>query len=151
MRHTSTKSKRKTTSSTELVGGLQSAASRQLRSKSPPIALAVRHYPRTWCGAFYWMAQREGKTQNAILRYQGEILPGKAPKTQQERGYQLRRLNAVFGHMRLEDVKPPHIQQYLEQREKRVAANREIRLLSTIYRHAKICGTLACRSRSTKP
>jgi len=96
--------------------------------------------------ALFRYAEIEGSNRNtrlirdAILRYQGEILPGKAPQTQKERGYQLRRLNTVFGHMRLEDVKPPHIQQYLDQREKKVAANREIRLLSTIYRHAKMWG-----------
>jgi hypothetical protein len=42
----------------------------------------------------------------------------------------------VFGKIRIEAVTPPHIQQYLDQREKKVAGNREIKLLGTLYQHA---------------
>jgi integrase len=38
--------------------------------------------------------------------------------------------------MRLESVTPPHIQQYMDKREKKIAGNREIKLLGTLYRHA---------------
>ena len=79
---------------------------------------------------------KTGTVGASIKRYRAEVLPGLAPKTQKERGYHLNVLEKAFGKMQLSSVKPPHIQQYLYQRDAKVAANREIKLLSTIYRHS---------------
>jgi integrase len=78
----------------------------------------------------------DGTVGSAVRKYRSEVLPGLAPKTQKDRQYQLDRLDKVFGTMPLGAVKPPHIQQYLAKREHKIAANREIKLLSTIYRNA---------------
>ena len=103
--------------------------------------------------ALYKYADMEGKTTDKgtvsglIQRYRSDVLPGKAAKTQADRKWQLDRLDKVFGKMRLEAVTPPHIQQYLDKREKKIAANREIKLLSTLYRHAfswGLCGSNPC-------
>jgi len=82
--------------------------------------------------ALYKYADMEGKTSDQgtvsglIQRYRSDVLPGKAAKTQADRKWQLDRLDNVFGKMRLESIPPPHIQQYLDKREKKVSANREI-------------------------
>ncbi len=92
--------------------------------------------------ALYKYADLEGNPQNTGLvrdtldRYSVEILPSLTRKTVGTRLYQLKKLKNVFGDMKLESVEPPHIQQYLDMREAKVSANREIKLLSTIYRYA---------------
>jgi integrase len=92
--------------------------------------------------ALYKYADMEGKSTDQgmvsglIQRYRLDVLPSKALKTQTDRKWQLDRLSKVFGKMRLEAVTPPHIQQYLDKREKKVAGNREIKLLGTLYRYA---------------
>lgn len=68
-------------------------------------------------------------------RYVQEILPTKAPRTQQNYLKDIRPLRAVFGHMRPDDVTPTDIYGYMDQRPK-VAANREKALLSSIYSYA---------------
>jgi len=92
--------------------------------------------------ALYKYADLEGKSTDdgtvsgLIQRYRQDILPGKADKTQKDRKFQLDRLDRVFGELTLDAITPPHIQKYLDQRDKKVAANREIKLLSTLYRYA---------------
>ena len=82
----------------------------------------------------------DGTVAGAIRKYRSEVLPELAPKTQEDRAYQLDRLDRVFGKMQLDSVKPPHIQTYLHKHEHKVAANREIKLLSQIYRRARVWG-----------
>lgn len=103
--------------------------------------------------ALYKYAEMEGKITDQgtvtglIQRYRSDVLPGKAPKTQADRKWQLNRLDKVFGKMRLEAVTPPHIQRYLDKREKKIAGNREIKLFSTLYRHAinwGLCNSNPC-------
>ncbi|MCZ6504346.1 MAG: tyrosine-type recombinase/integrase [Gammaproteobacteria bacterium] len=100
--------------------------------------------------SLYKYAELEGNQQNTGLvkdtidRYSAEILPSQSKKTIETRRYQLKKLKAVFGDMKLESVEPPYIQQYLDGREAKVSANREIKLLSTIYRHAITWGL--CKS-----
>jgi integrase len=92
--------------------------------------------------ALYKYSEMEGKSTDQgminclIQRYRLDVLPSKALKTQTDRKWQLDLLSRVFGKMRLEAATPPHIQQYLDKREKKVAGNREIKLLSTLYRYA---------------
>ncbi len=92
--------------------------------------------------ALYKYADMEGKftdkgtVAGLIQRYRQDVLPDKAPKTQADRKWQLNQLDTVFGKMHLEAITPPQIQQYLDKRDKKIAGNREIKLLSTIYRHA---------------
>lgn len=68
-------------------------------------------------------------------RYQREILPRKAARTQKGYLRDLRPLRAVFGRVRPDDVTPPDIYAYMDQRPA-VAANREKALLSTVYSYA---------------
>lgn len=66
--------------------------------------------------------------------YFRDIIPTKAEKTQYEQKLQVKKLTAAFGKMAVNDIKPVHVAQYLDQRKSKVAANREIALMSAMYR-----------------
>lgn len=87
-------------------------------------------------------------------RYQAEVIPTKAPRTQKDNLRELELLRAVFGHMRPGDVTPVDIYGYMDRRPP-VRANREKALLSHVYRYAIRWGAAAenpCRkvSRNTE-
>lgn len=82
----------------------------------------------------------DGTVGGAIRKYRKEILPSLAQKTQDDRAYQLDRLDKVFGKMQVDSVLPKHCQAYLYEHPHQVAANREIKLLSQIYRRARVWG-----------
>ena len=107
-------------------------------SKGPVIRLAdnCADALRIWAereGA----SQKTGSTVNHMIdRYVLEILPKLALKTQDERTRQSKKLKQVFGPVLLSDVEPHHIAAYLDQRESKVAANREITFLSSMFSYA---------------
>jgi integrase len=73
---------------------------------------------------------------DALTRYLREIVPTKAPKTQEEYTRQIGKLRAVFGDMKLDNVRGMDIAQYLDQSAAKVAANREIAVLSSVFKYA---------------
>lgn len=76
-------------------------------------------------------------TMNRVFdKYQLEVIPTKAERTQRDNLSELKNLRPVFGNMRPEDVKPRHISQYLALRTAKVRANREIALLSHVFTKA---------------
>jgi len=77
-----------------------------------------------------------GTVAAALSRYRGEILPAYRDTTRREYGRIVERLDAVFGPMRLEEVRPSDIAAYLDRRSAKIAANREIAVLSSVYQHA---------------
>ena len=82
-------------------------------------------------------ARQSGSTvDNMVDRYVLEILPKLAVKTQEERNRQSNRLKRIFGPMLLADVEPHHIAAYLDQRHRKIAANREITFLSSMFSYA---------------
>lgn len=82
------------------------------------------------------MEHERVRTLSELLRrYEREVIPTKAPATRRDQRRQLTRLKAVFGHMPPTDLKPAHVAQYLDRRGG-VKANREVALLSHIYRKA---------------
>ena len=82
-------------------------------------------------------SQKTGSTVNHMIdRYVLEILTKLALKTQDERTRQSKKLKRVFGAMLLSDVEPHHVAAYLDQRESKVAANREITFLSSMFSYA---------------
>lgn len=71
------------------------------------------------------------KTMADILdRYALEVIPTKAPKTQTHNRQALPRLRGVFGRMVPADIKPMFVYQYVDKRGKKIAAHREIEILS---------------------
>lgn len=76
----------------------------------------------------------------AALRYLREVVPLKAPKTQEEYTRQLHALLPVFGALPLDLITPQFVRQYLDSRSAKVAGNREKALLSTVFNHAREWG-----------
>lgn len=75
-------------------------------------------------------------------RYRLEVLPDKAEKTRAIQSRQLTALVAVFGHMRIADIEPIHVRQWLDARGRssKAAANRERALLSHLINCARSWG-----------
>lgn len=90
---------------------------------------------RTW-------AERLGELDKArtigelLDRYALQVVPTKAPKTQTEHRRHIERLRPVFGGMPLEPFKPRLVYLYVEKRAAKVAAHREIEVLSHAYTKA---------------
>ncbi len=89
-------------------------------------------------------AERIGLYQDAtsvgelLDRYALEVVPLKAPKTQQSNQVSLVKLRAVFGAMPIDAVKPLHVYKYRDKRgqQGKSAANRDIEVLSHAYTKA---------------
>lgn len=83
---------------------------------------------------------RENASTMAELldRYAAEVVPTKAPRTQESNIGSIRKLRAVFGHMPIDSVKPKHVFQYRDKRGKqgKVAANHDIACLSHAFSKA---------------
>lgn len=63
-------------------------------------------------------------------RYSREVLPTKAVTTQAQNASALKALKPVFGRMPLNSIKPRHVYQYIDKREAKVSARREVEVLS---------------------
>lgn len=93
-------------------------------------------------------AAQDNSVGAAIDRFLAEVLPTYSDKTRKEWPRMTGLLRAVFGEMSLDEVRPHHIARYLDERPAKVAANREIGLLSTIYSYAMrwgLCDNNPCR------
>lgn len=72
-------------------------------------------------------------------RYRKDVFPTKAFRTQRDNEKELQKLEAVFGSMPIDAIKPHHIKRYLEERGKtaKVRANRERALFSHVFNFAR--------------
>lgn len=84
--------------------------------------------------------ENTGILKSALEKYQIEVLPTLAQSTQDVRLYQLKKLSLVFGHMLLTEIKTVHVRQYLSTHKSKSSANREVALLSAVFRKAKNWG-----------
>jgi integrase len=83
------------------------------------------------------------KTFEAIaLRYEREVIPTKARRTQRDNLMELQRLRAVFNPVQIEHIKPHHVRAYLDKRGEtaKARANREKALLSHLFNRAREWG-----------
>lgn len=71
-----------------------------------------------------------------------EVIPNLKAHTQRDYTQYSALLDAVFGHIAIDKIRPKDIAQYLQQRgeSSKVRANREKALFSTIYNHARSWG-----------
>lgn len=69
-------------------------------------------------------------------RYLLEVIPTKAPKTAKENTRIVGVLRPVFGAMYLTDIEPQHIYKYFDKRSAKVAAKRELEVLSHAFTKA---------------
>lgn len=81
------------------------------------------------------------KTLGAIFdRYERDIIPYKAERTQKDNAAELRQLRAVFNDAPIEAITPAMIAQYRDARSAKTRANREIALLSHVFNMAREWG-----------
>lgn len=75
-------------------------------------------------------------------RYEREVMPTKAARTQRDNLKELDNLRAVFGQMLIDAIKPYHVRGYLDERGQaaKARANREKALLSHLFNKAREWG-----------
>lgn len=80
--------------------------------------------------------------KNIAQRYRREIFPSKAPQTQRDNEKELANLEAVFGDVPIDAIKPHHVRRYLDIRgqKAKVRSNRERALLSHVFNCARQWG-----------
>lgn len=76
-----------------------------------------------------------GRMKAIMDRYMVEVAPTKAPRTLKNNAREITALEAGFGHMEPHEVTPTGIYQYMDVRP-RVSANREVALLSSVFKFA---------------
>lgn len=83
----------------------------------------------------------ELKMMGAIFdRYERDIIPGKAPRTQTDNKAELKQLRLVFNDAPIEAITPAMVAQYRDARTAKTRANREIALLSHVFNTAREWG-----------
>ncbi len=96
---------------------------------------------RTWADRM--VRQNQTRTIADLLdRYSLEVIPAKAPKTQESNRAAVRRLATAFGNWSLESLKPRHVYLYVDKRTRKIAAHREIEVLSHAFTKAVEWGLL---------
>ena len=91
---------------------------------------------KTWADRLQ-LHQQASTIADLLERYQQQIVPTKAARTQGANNETIRRLRKVFGHMPIQALKPVHVYQYLDQRRDRpTSANRDVEVLSHAYTKA---------------
>jgi len=109
-----------------------------------PLGTDLSEAKRRWAEFECDTAPKNSKLLHHIFdRYQKEIIPTKATRTQQDNLDSLARLRPVFGDVAIDDVTPQHIAMYRDRRSAKVRANREITLLSHVFNLAREWGYTA--------
>ena len=90
---------------------------------------------RTWAGRLG--DPDKARTIGELLdRYALEVVPTKSIKTQRENARHIQKLRTVFGALPLEPFKPRLVYTYVDRRDAKVAAHREIEVLSHAFTKA---------------
>lgn len=94
-----------------------------------------------------WAAKLEHVTEARTIgqlldRYGLEVVPRKAPKTQTENVRHIAKLRGVFGQLRLDEMVPRLVYQYVDKRAAKTAAHREVEVLSHAFTKAVEWGYL---------
>lgn len=96
-----------------------------------------------WSKRLSWAGRKRITTiQHLLERYLIQEVPKKALCTQRDQARMVANLGAVFGGMYVEDIKPVHIYQYVEARSAKVAARREVEVLSHAFTKAVQWGVI---------
>lgn len=96
---------------------------------------------RTWAERVEFL-ENVVNIKDLIERYLVEVAPFKAQRTYEENRRQASYLNKAFGHMNIHSMRPTFVYQYIDKRSAKIAAKREIKLLSHIYTKAVEWGYL---------
>jgi integrase len=107
--------------------------------KGKPIALGPLTDPGACLSRYAELAgdlPRPRTMGDVIDRYLLEVVPTKAPRTQDDYRAYCGKIKHAFGHMRPDEVEITDLYGYHEARRAPVRANREITILGQIYRYA---------------
>lgn len=81
-----------------------------------------------------------GILSHIFKKYETEVIPTKAPRTQLDNQWCLKQLKPVFSNTHIDSITPQHIAIYRDKRTAKVRANREIALFSHIFNLAREWG-----------
>lgn len=107
-----------------------------------PLGATLAEAHRTWADRIGDPIEAGSTVADMLDRYLAEVVPGKSVRTQEENRRAINRLRAVFGKLPLSDVVPRHVYQYVDKRDAKTAAHREIEVLSHAYTKAVSWGWL---------
>lgn len=118
---------------------VSSGSPRAWRRLDREYAIAIRLYAEIE-GATY--PENDATFRTIAGRYRREVFPRKAPQTQRDNEKELQKLEAVFGDVPIDKIKPHHVRRYLDTRglQAKVRANREKALLSHVFNCAREWG-----------
>jgi integrase len=114
-----------------------------LPRKWTPLGADINEARRKWAELESEPVTADDKTFSVVARrYMREVLPTLRTHTQRDYTQYCALLEAVFGHVAIDSIRPMHIAEYLQMRGKtsKVRANRERALFSTIFNHARAWG-----------
>lgn len=114
-----------------------------LPRKWTPLGADINEARRKWADLESEPAAAEDKTFSVVARrYMREVLPTLKMHTQRDYTQYCALLEAVFGHVAIDSIRPMDIAEYLRVRGEtsKVRANREKALFSTIFNHARAWG-----------
>lgn len=111
------------------------------RRREYPLGSDFEEAKRKWADMECKPKPRALNLMGAIFdRYEREIIPGKAPRTQHDNRAELRQLRPVFDDAPIDAITPQVIAQYRDKRSAKTRANREIALLSHVFNIAREWG-----------
>ncbi|SEQ89566.1 Phage integrase family protein [Azotobacter beijerinckii] len=106
-----------------------------------PLGTDLDEAKRKWAELDCKPLPRAANLMGAIFdRYEREIIPTKAPRTQRDNLAELKQLRPVFEYAPIDAITPHVIAQYRDKRSAKTRANREIALLSHIFNIAREWG-----------
>jgi integrase len=111
-----------------------------------PLGNDLNEAKRKWAELECRPASTETGAMRFIFdRYEREIIPTKAPRTQQDNHKEMLQLRGVFDNAPIDAITPQHIAQYRDARGKKAAvrANRELALFSHVWNMAREWGYTA--------
>jgi integrase len=114
------------------------------KRKEIPLGTDLDAAKRKWAELECKPAPADVSTMRAVFeRYEREIIPTKAPRTQKDNEEAFRQLRPVFDSCPADALTPQHIAQYRDKRTAKVRANRELALLSHVFNLAREWGYTA--------
>jgi integrase len=100
--------------------------------------------PRKWAELQGRKVPRDARTMGVVFdRYERDVIPTKAQRTQKGNLYELSFLRKAFAHVAVDAITPHHIAQYRDARGAPVRANRELALFSHAFNKAREWGLTA--------
>ena len=91
---------------------------------------------REWAKRLEVSKQPAATISQLLDRYSLEVVPTKKPTTQSQNAVAIKRLKSILGENPMETLRPQNVYQYLDARESKTAARREIEVLAHAYTKA---------------